>query len=60
MEITRLFTLKGVPLIGKKNVKSRKIISSTDRNHDIAQSNANAQPTNRRSNITKTAANYGT
>ena len=49
LEVTRLFTLKGAPLIGKKNVKShKKIISSTDRNHDIAQSNAAAQPTNRR------------
>ena len=41
-EITRLFTLKGVPLIGKKNVKSRKIISPIDQTHDIVQSIADA------------------
>ena len=60
LEITRLFTFKGVPLIGKKNVKSRKTISSTDRNHDIAQSNADAQPTNRRINHHQTAEDYRT
>ena len=41
LEITRLFTLKGVPLIGLKNVKSRKSKISL----------SNTQTTNKRSGI---------
>ena len=48
LEITRLFTLKGVPLIGKKNVKSRKnhiIHRPESRHRAIKRKRATDEPT---------------
>ena len=52
LEITRLFTLKGVPLIGKKNVKSRKnhfIHRPESRHRAIKRKRATGEPTDQTS-----------
>ena len=52
-EITRLFTLKGVPLIGKKNMKSRKnyfIHRPESRHRAIKRGRATDEPTDQPSN----------
>ena len=66
LEITRLFTLKGVPLIGKKNVKSRKnhfIHRPESRHRAIKRNRATDEPTgqssqNRRAIKTIPALSY--
>ena len=54
LEITRLFTFKGVPLIGKKNVKSRKnhfIHRPESRHRAIKRKRATAEPTDQPPNL---------
>ena len=57
LEITRLFTFKGVPLIGKKNVKSRKnhfIHRPESRHHTIKRGRATDEPTDQTSQTAAT------
>ena len=62
LEITRLFTLKGVPLIGKKNVKSRQnhfIHRPESRHRAIKRKRATDEPTEQPSHVKQGTVHLG-